>query len=57
MVKQIAARLRERSTWAGIAALLSIAGVNIAPEAWNVAVDLGVALAAAAAILFPEHGQ
>jgi hypothetical protein len=54
MLQQVAARLRERSTWAGLALLLSLFGIKIAPDAWSGIVDVGVAAAGAAAILFPE---
>jgi hypothetical protein len=54
MLQHVTARLRERSTWAGIAALLSLAGLNVAPEAWSSLVDVGIALAAAVAVFFPE---
>ncbi|MBC9177840.1 hypothetical protein [Pseudoroseomonas ludipueritiae] len=57
MLQQVAARLRERSTWAGIALLLSLFGIKIAPDAWSSIVDVGVAAGGAAAILFPERQQ
>lgn len=45
ILKWIAARLKERTTWLGIAGLLSTAGVAIAPELQEAIVSAGVALA------------
>ena len=51
------ARLREPSTYAGIAALLASLGVSV-PSGWIQAVSaLGVALAGAAALFLPEKPQ
>lgn len=40
----IAARLKERSTWLGIASLLSAVGVAIAPELQEAIISAGVAI-------------
>lgn len=45
-------RLKEPSSWAGIAALLALAGMN--PERADALVTLGVAVAGAAAVFLPE---
>ena len=41
----ILARLKEPSTWAGIATVLTGAGIQIAPEYWSQIVTLGLTLA------------
>lgn len=45
MKAYIIARLREPSTYAGIASFLAAAGVAIAPELWEALTTVGVALA------------
>ena len=49
------ARLREPSTWAGIAALVSLFGGTVAPEQAQAVVALGTAAAGAAAVFLPER--
>lgn len=50
-------RLREPSTYAGLAALLASLGVSV-PAPWVQAVSaVGVALAGAAALFLPEKPQ
>lgn len=51
----LAARLKEPSSWASIAALLALVGVHVAPEAWTAIVAIGTGLAGAAGLLLPER--
>ena len=44
-------RLRERSTWLGLAAFATALGVHLSPELSEAIVSTGVALAALAAVL------
>lgn len=53
-MQTIFARLREPSTWAGIAALVGVFGVKIAPDQMQAVVALGTAVAGAAAVFMPE---
>lgn len=53
MLKTITARLRLRTTWVGLAALLGLLGVQVAPEAWEGVVTVGTTLADAAELLLP----
>jgi hypothetical protein len=48
------ARLREPSTYAGLAALLAAAGLHPAPDVLSAAINAAVALAGLAAVLIPE---
>lgn len=47
-------RLREPSTWAGVAVLLSIFGVNMAPADTQAVVNGGVGLAGLLAVFMRE---
>lgn len=47
-------RLREPSSWAGLAVILGVFGVKIAPEQVNAIATLGAAAAGAAAVFLPE---
>lgn len=49
------ARAREPSTWAGLAVLLALAGVEVAPEQLAATAQLLATLAGAAAVLLPER--
>lgn len=49
---RLAARLREPSSWAGIAAVAAVFGVPL--EHIDAAVQVGVAVAGAAAVILPE---
>jgi hypothetical protein len=53
MVKYVIERLREFSTWRGIAALAATGGVMIAPEQLDAAYKLFVAALGAVAVLAP----
>ncbi len=57
MLKFADARLREPSTWAGLAVLLGLLRVNIDPGLWQVVTLWGTAAAAALAILLSEAGS
>ena len=48
-------RMKEPSTWAGLAILASLFGVQIAPEQMNTIVQAGTGFAAAVAIFMPER--
>jgi hypothetical protein len=53
IVDYVFARLREFSTWRGIAALAATAGVLVAPEALDAAYKAFVALLGLAAVFTP----
>jgi len=48
-------RLKEPSTYAGLAALLGLAGFHLTPDAYQGLVGVVSALAGFAAIVLPEH--
>lgn len=50
-------RLREPSTWAGFAVLLSVFGINIAPEVLAPIIQGVTGIAGAAAILIGERSK
>jgi len=50
----ILARLREPSSWAGIAAVIGLFGIKVAPEQMQAVMTLGAAAAGAAAVFLPE---
>lgn len=54
MLQFILARAKEPSTYAGVATLLTAAGVSFSPDLFNAAVAVAVALAGLAAVLLPE---
>jgi hypothetical protein len=54
LIAFLVARLREPSTYAGLAALLAAAGLHPAPDVLAAAVNAAVALAGLAAVLIPE---
>ena len=47
-------RLKEASTWRGIALLLTAFGVQVAPEVQEAVISVGIAVAGAVGILFPD---
>jgi len=55
MLNPIIDRLRQPSTYAGLAVLLGLFGVNVAPEVWQSAVNFITAGAALAAVLLNER--
>ena len=50
----VLARLKEASTWRGIALLLTAFGVQIAPEVKEAVISVGIAVAGAVGVLFPD---
>lgn len=50
-------RLKEPSTWSGLSVLLMLAGINITGDQVNAIIQVGTALAAAAAVFLPERGE
>jgi len=50
-MNKIIDRLKERSTWIGLTALLTAAGVNVSPEWTEVIVSVGVGIGGAIAIV------
>lgn len=51
---EYAARLKEPSTWAGIAIILALFGVDLAPEQSQVIVQSGAGIGALLAIILGE---
>lgn len=51
------ARLKEASTWRGIALLLTAFGVQIAPDAQEAVISAGVAVAGAIGVFFPDTAK
>lgn len=56
MLSYILARLSEPSSYAGLANLVALAGVHLAPEAWRDAIAAATALASLAALLLTDKG-
>lgn len=48
------ARLKEASTWRGIALLLTAFGIQVAPEVQEAVISVGIAVAGAVGVLFPD---
>ena len=48
------ARLKEASTWRGIALLLTVFGIQVAPEVQEEIISVGIAVAGAVGVLFPD---
>jgi hypothetical protein len=57
MLQYFLARAKEPSSYAGLATLLSAAGLSVAPAEWQAIVGVVTALAGLFAILFPETGD
>lgn len=53
-LRYIVARLGERSTWNGIAALMVAAGVTVQPNLWSHIVAAGIAFAGLMNAVLPE---
>lgn len=51
LVKYLAARLTERSTWIGLVGLLSVFGVSLAPTLQEPIISAGVGLASLISML------
>lgn len=56
-MRYLVARLREPSTWAGIAALLAALGVTVDPRVFEGVQGLVTALAGLLAVLLPERDR
>ena len=48
------ARLKEASTWRGIALLLTAFGVQVAPDVQEAVISVGIAVAGAIGVFFPD---
>ena len=48
------ARLKEASTWRGIVLLLTAFGVQVAPEVQEAVISVGITVAGAIGVLFPD---
>ncbi len=57
MLRFILDRAKEPSTYAGIATLLTAAGVHYTTDMFNAAVALAVAVAGLVAVLLPEKSS
>jgi hypothetical protein len=55
ILKWIAARLKERTTWLGLASLLSAVGVAIAPELQEAIISAGVAVGGLILVVTKEN--
>lgn len=56
MLSFLLARAKEPSSYAGLATLLGIAGVSVAPDEWQAIVGVLTAVASLLAIILPEFG-
>lgn len=54
MLEYITNRLKEPSTYAGIAVIAGLVGVKITPEAWEAGVQILTGVAALVAMLVPD---
>ncbi len=54
MLNLLLARAKEPSSYAGLATLLGLAGVSIAPPEWQAIVGVLTAIASLVAIVLPE---
>lgn len=59
MLKLIATRLREPSTWRGLIWLATAAGITLSPEAWEYISTIGMAAVGLAGVLTSDatHGS
>lgn len=53
----IVERLREPSTWGGIASLLTLVGVTVSPEFQDAIIAAGVAIGGALMVFMREKGM
>jgi hypothetical protein len=56
MLNYLLARAKEPSSYAGLATLLGMAGVSIAPTEWQAIVGVLTAIASLLAVVVPELG-
>lgn len=47
-------RMKEPSTYAGLASILGLVGVNLAPESLTAIISVATAIAAAVAVFVPD---
>ena len=47
-------RAKEASTWRGVIMLLTAVGLNISPEMADAIISVGIAVAGAVGVLFPD---
>lgn len=50
----LVARMKEPSSYAGLASILGLVGVNLAPEAWTAIISVLTAIAGAVAVFVPD---
>jgi hypothetical protein len=50
----LVARLKEPSTYAGLASLLGLVGINLAPEHLTAIISIATAIAAGIAVFVPD---
>jgi hypothetical protein len=55
LIANLAARFKEPSSFAGIATLLGLFGVTVAPAEWQLIVQVATGIAGLIAILVPEQ--
>lgn len=53
-MQYIIARLKEASTWRGIALVLTAFGLHIAPEMQEAVISVGVSIAGLIGVVFPD---
>jgi hypothetical protein len=51
----VLARTQEKSTWIGLASLLSSAGIAVSPELQTAATEVGLAVSGLVLVLTREH--
>jgi hypothetical protein len=54
MLKSLASRFSEPSSWAGIAGMLAVLGLHLSPDVGQSIAYIGAGVAGLAAILIPE---
>lgn len=54
IIAYIVNRMKEPSTYAGLAALLGVVGVKLAPEALQAIITVATAIAGAVAVFVPD---
>lgn len=57
MLSYLLARAKEPSSYAGLASLLGMAGITIAPNEWQAIVGVLTAIAGLLAVVLPELGS
>lgn len=57
MLAYLLSRAKEPSTYAGLAVILGMFGVQVAPAAWDSVVQIATAIAALIAVLAPDKAK